>query len=153
MGAQLLGHRETLAALQAVDKKVRRKLLRKWVNAGTSKVLKAAKKLAPVGTGPLAGLYRKSLGRKVRTYQSGAVQVGLVGARSGFKLPAGVRTRGAHEGDVWYQDPAKIGHLIEKGAAHSKATPHLRPALEDNKAALASSFKEIVGKGIEQGGA
>jgi HK97 gp10 family phage protein len=165
---QLLGYRETLAALANVDKKVRRKLLRKWVNAGSSKVLKAAKKLAPVGAGSLAGLYRKSLGRKVKTYQSGAVAVALIGARSGFRMPIGANLKankdkptvayeesavGATKGAIAYQDPVKIAHFLEKGTAHAKAVPHLRPALEDNTAALASSFKEIVGKGIEAGGA
>src|SRR5581483_11870030 len=76
---EVVGLQNALNQLQGVERKVRKKLLRKYVNEATKRVLKDAKKLAPVAPlGTLKGLYRKSLGRKIKSYQAGLVQVGLV---------------------------------------------------------------------------
>jgi HK97 gp10 family phage protein len=149
---EVIGLRHALNQLAELDRKVRKKLLRRFVNEGTKAVLKEAKKLAPRSQAgnPNAGLYRKSLGRKIKSYQQGAVQVGLVGARGGFRYPEGVRTRGKKRGEVWYQDPVNIAHLIEKGTAHSTARPHLRPALNNNKATIQALAAEVIGKGLAE---
>ncbi len=150
---EVVGLQNALNQLQGVERKVRKKLLRKYVNEATKRVLKDAKKLAPVAPlGTLKGLYRKSLGRKIKSYQAGLVQVGLVGARGGFRYPAGVRKRGQRKGEVWYQDPVKIAHLVEKGTAHAAARPHLRPALQNNQAALEALAGQILGQGLVSGG-
>src|SRR5579864_477519 len=97
--ATIAGEKEVFAQLDALESKLRKQSLRKAVNAGSSIVLKAVKRRAPVevGGGSLgrarAGLLKKSLGRKVKAYKSGVV-VGIVGARKGFRKAIGVRTRG-----------------------------------------------------------
>jgi HK97 gp10 family phage protein len=148
---EVIGLGDALNRLANLDRKVRKKLLRQYVNEATKLVLKDAKKLAPKSTAgnPNAGLYRKSLGRKIKSYQGGAVMVGLVGARGGFRYPEGVRTRGQKKGEVWYQDPVNIAHLVEKGTAHSAARPHLRPALENSKDRIKALALEIIGRGLE----
>jgi HK97 gp10 family phage protein len=144
----VVGLTHALNQLEGVERSVRKKLLRKFVNEATKLVLKDAKQLAPVAPlGTLRGLYRKSLGRKIKSYQGGVVQVGLVGARGGFRYPAGVASKGKSKGDVLYQDPVKIAHLLEKGTAHAAACPHLRPALDKNRAAIEALSQAIIGLG------
>lgn len=87
--------------LAQVDRKIARKALQDGINEATKDVLASAKSLVPRRSGQL----RKSLGRKVKSYRGGAVVVGIVGPRKGFR----VEYRGK------MIDPAKYAHLVEYG--------------------------------------
>lgn len=87
--------------LAALDRKVARKALKAGVNEVTKNVLWDAKSLVPKRT----GLLRKSLGRKVKSYRGGAIIVGIIGPRRGFRtVYNGVPI-----------NPVKYAHLVEYG--------------------------------------
>lgn len=76
--------------------------VRKGVDKATQMVSADAKTRVPKRTRQL----RKAIGRRVRKYRAGAVVVGLVGPRRGFRivLPNGKTV-----------DPVKYAHLVEFG--------------------------------------
>lgn len=130
------GVREALKAFQAA---LRTRALKEAVNEGTAPMLRALKAGCPVDKrgGPYAGLLRKSLGRKTKSYAKGDVAVGLVGARSkmGVAVPGVTRT-----GRQRMKIPTKYAHLAERktqftaiAAASSKAAAAaaVQSSLED----------------------
>ena len=135
------GLRDVLAALDNVEKKVKKKAIRKAAGVAGTIVLKAAKARARKAT----GLLRKSLGKKIKVYKSGAVGVAIVGPRLGFRQ---VVSRGGR--DV-LSNPTKYAHLVELGTSHSAAHPFLRSALEQTRGqvreAMAKAIAEVVAGG------
>lgn len=118
--------------------KVQTQSLRRGLSAISGATVKAVKAMAPADTTTegltVRGLYRKSIGRKVKVTRGKGYA--LVGARRGFKTQVKVTRRareGKPAGSPVYQDPAKIGHLIEfgHGGPHpAPAKPHLRPGYD-----------------------
>lgn len=117
------------------------------------------------------GLLKKSMGYVVRVY--GNKVVGVIGPRNGFKTQIGVRTRGGAQrtveivrrkytktvtvqtkkGDPIFEDPAKIGHLVEfgHGGPHpAPAYPFMRPAWDENAARIEQLFAEEVSVGLRK---
>lgn len=150
------GLEEVLKALDAVDKKIRRKAIRQAVGAAGKIVLAAAKQKVPKNS----GLLRKSLGRKVKVYRGSGVAVAIVGPRAGFRQQVSRDGR-----RPVLSDPAKYAHLVEGGVgAHGYKTragshpgaaahPFLRPALEDNKVAIYGAMAEILAGVLAEMGA
>lgn len=87
----------TTAALSGAARKIRKKVLGKAVRAGAAPYVKAVRREAPVDTREL----KRNLTQKVKSYQSGARIVSIVGARN-RRSPAG-------------RNPAKYLHLVEGG--------------------------------------
>jgi HK97 gp10 family phage protein len=124
MAADVTGLAAALASLDAVPKALRKKLLKKAVTLASRRVTRQAKaNIKGVGT----GLLKRSLGQKLKSYQGGEVQVGLVGPRKGFATV--VRGRKA--------DPVRYSHFVEKGT---------RPHSVKSGAALARRGKADVGQ-------
>lgn len=156
---------DVFSALDNVEKKIRKKGIRKGMNEATKIVAKAAKQKAV----RVSGLLAKSIGRKVGRDRR-KVTVGLVGPRIGFA--------GSYAGKP--RDPEKYAHLVELGTApHSvakgdtlerknrkgdvvkqasqtagkmhpgaQAKPFLRPAADDNvtrvRDAIADAIAEVL---------
>lgn len=137
------GLEEAVKALEGVDKKVRRKAIRKAVGEAGKIVLKSAKSDVRKKT----GLLRKSLGRKVKVYRGSGVAAAIVGPRGGFK---GAVTR---DGKEVISDPVHYAHLVERGTSHSAPLPFLKPALEGNQSRIRSAMAEILTEAIEGAGA
>jgi len=95
----LNGLKEAVDALGAVEKKVRKSLLRKAAVAGGKIVMRKYKDTVAKRSGTLA----RSIGHKVKVYQGAATDV--IGARTG--MTAVVKGR--------MEDPSKIAHLVEFG--------------------------------------
>lgn len=129
-----------LQAMQGMKLGVRNKALRRGVTKATRLVRKAAKALAPVDTTTVGltekGVYKKSIDVKVSV--KGDRVVGIVGPKR-MKVQTGVRRRKGKKsevGEAVYQDPSRIGHLLEFGHAGphpAAAKPHMRPAWDANK--------------------
>jgi HK97 gp10 family phage protein len=114
----------TIRSLREVDRKAARKAIRKGVSQVTKLVLAAAKRNVPKRT----GLLRKSLGRFVKSSNSGAGVVGIVKPRGGVKVkrvwvPKFRKTVGkqrfqkstrAFTGDGTIS-PLRYAHLVEFG--------------------------------------
>jgi hypothetical protein len=142
---------EVQTKLRYAKEKVAGKALKKGVGRGSTRILNSAKARAPVDTTSHGvtekGLYKKSLGKKVKAYRNGMTVVAVIGPRLGFKRPMGIRKRGKHKGEAFYQDPANIAHLVEYGhggPAPAPAYPHLRPAVDCNKEAVMEDIAEAV---------
>jgi len=87
--AKLIGTDELRARLARLDDNVRKKALKTALNKGEVEILKVARRLVPVSDPEKdpeleAGLLKKALGIKVKTYNSGII-VAIMGARGGFK--------------------------------------------------------------------
>lgn len=132
------GLAEVLSALDGVDKKIRKKGVRKAVGQAGKIVLRAAKARVRKAT----GLLKRSLGRKTKVYRNSGVAVAIVGPRVGFKQQV---QRG---GKSVLSDPVKYAHLVEEGTSRAEALPFLRPALMQNagqiQQAMADAIAEVL---------
>lgn len=153
--AEWTGLNEMFATVNTLRKNVRNRVLRPAVSAGGQKVLTAMRRKCPVDKGtrkdgkPMR-LLKRSLGKKIKTYPGGGTVIAIVGPMKGFRTQVGVRKR---TGTPFYQDPANIGHLVEKGhGGPHPAPPHpfARPALEESKSAVLAVMAQKIGAGIEK---
>lgn len=114
--ADIVGLTETLASLQAIAPKLRRKVLRPALSRATKPLVQAAKKFAARRSGLLA----KSIKRKVRTYKNGGTLATIIGPDSNLRKEV---TRQAPWGPVQVTAvPAFYAHLVEFGTRpHSLA--------------------------------
>lgn len=122
IGAALQGARAAYAALDKIGKKIKRQGSRKAAMAGSKVVLRAMKQAVPVGSGPTAGLLRRSLGRKVVSFRDAGVAAGIVGPRTKeFRTLLRVARRGKNAGKPVYANPTQYSHLVDKGTIRSRA--------------------------------
>lgn len=140
------GLKDVTDALKAVDKKLRKKLIRKAVGEGGKLILKRAKQLVPKDT----GLLKKSLGRKVKVYKNG-VAVAVVGPRQGFRKSV-TRSKGRRAAVTLIANPVKYAHLVELGTQNAPAHPFLKPALDGQQAAIRDAMAGVIRAGLEQAG-
>ncbi len=146
--AQLSGLDEPVRRLKRVgDPKAQRRVMRRALVRGVRPVLSSARALAPVDPAQAGspGLYRRSLG--VRYAEYGAGVFAFVGPRHGFR--ALVRRR--LDGRPVYQDPAKIGHLVERGHGGPAPAPpheHLRPAWDRSRGQAESAVAAGLAAGV-----
>lgn len=113
---------DTVRRLQAMETKVRRKVLVKVGNAGSKPLLKAIKAATPVDTGVL----RKSMGRKVKVYGAKGIMWLGVGPRSGFKQIVDGKTRNPTK----YAHLTKIAHGDWMGAAAQGVAEQVNAEIE-----------------------
>jgi HK97 gp10 family phage protein len=152
MAEVVLGAREIFARLDAMEKRLRTQVVRKALTAAGQIMLDAARANAPVeiGTDALsearAGLYKKSLGKKIKTGRGGAVA--LIGPRRGQGASIGVRQRGRNKGRTVTYDPERIAHLVEKGSRRSKASHVLQRTLESAGPAANAAMIDIIRAGV-----
>ena len=158
--ARIEGVEEAIQALRSLPVKVAKRALRQAVAAGTRKLAREAKNLAPVRKAwakkaVLVGTLKRSLGSKIVTYPSGAV-VGIVGVRKGFRRQVGTAkidsrpgTRYPRKvGDPIYANPEKYLHLVELGTYRSRKVGFLERALRSGRPAFLASVKEAVDRAI-----
>lgn len=99
--ARIEGAETLQAMLKSLPAQVARRVLRPALNAEGSKVVTQSKQLVPKAT----GLYKRSIGKKTKTYtQSGNIIV-IVGPRTGFRQVIAGKPH----------DPVKYAHLVEFG--------------------------------------
>lgn len=168
--------------LHDVDKKVRKKLVRKAASEGGKVILKAAKSnLTTRRTGQL----RRSLGRKVKVYRGSGKAVAIVGARKGFKstdeqgkpvdpvnyahlvefgrkaVKAGTQTRtDKRSGEVRRKETGKVmlrfaigGDLVFARSARAVAArPFMRPAIDQSHAAVKAAMANAIREGLHAAG-
>lgn len=149
------GLSDLLKRLDSLEKKIRKKAVRKAAGEAGKIVLKDAKKGARTDT----GLLRKSLGRKVKVYKGSGVAVAIVGPRVGFRQEV---ERG---GRTMIANPVKYAHLVELGTAPhgyktrpgqhpgAQAFPFLRPALDSNRDRIVEAMAEVFREALDMGGA
>lgn len=101
VGGKLSGPAQVEAELLALKQSVRNRLLKPGLGKATRAIAKAVKAAAPVGP---AGQLKRAVGSKVFVSSRRGV-VGLVGARTGFKIVV----------DGKPVDPANYLHLAERG--------------------------------------
>lgn len=128
------GLEELNKALDGLEPKVGRKIIKKGINEGTKIVLKEMKDLVPVRTGTM----RKSLGRKVKAYRKSQTVLGIVGPRKGF----------ATEVDGRPYDPVNVAHLVENGHSGTEGKPFVRPAWDNTQQRVKNAFVTIAKKDI-----
>lgn len=150
---ELKGLQAALAALDGLKKTHRNKIIRPAVTAASQMVLKSARANVPRE----AGLLKRSLIKKIKTYKSGKI-IGIIGPKRGMKQT--VHRKGAlwGKGGNVTSDPANYAHLVEKGTqphmigifAHpgSRPQPFLVPALEENREAIVSLMTARLREGL-----
>jgi len=150
-----------LGQLDKLSKAVRNRILKKALAAGAKPVWMAARQGLQTQTG--RGILRRSLGAVTKAYRKSGTVVAVIGPRTGFKTQIGPKK---------YEDPARIGHLVELGHVimpHRKvlagkaerkalrargglgrvpAHPFLAPAFDASRAAAMSIIRETIWNGI-----
>lgn len=132
------GDEETAAKIVALDKKIRKKVVGKAVNAGATPYLKAARKKAPRVNRYLV----KSLEKKVRRYNNGAsASVGQVrGRERQDKVVSKLAARKSHKrrgGGISGRGMVVPIHLVDQPVKRHRITPKNNKVLYGNRAALA----------------
>jgi HK97 gp10 family phage protein len=103
---KLEGLEDTMKRMGRLKQSARGRIQRKAMNQATQPITRAVKANAPKGLGNL----KRSIGRKVQTYRSRMVTVGIVGPRKGYGKDVVT-----HGGKTRRVDPVKYAHIVEKG--------------------------------------
>lgn len=145
-------------SMEALKKGAKSRVARKMTNAGSTLILKAAKRNAK-NTGSngwvSTKVLSKSVGKKTKTYSKSGAVVAIIGPRKGFKTQVGTRKRGGKKsspGDPIMHDPANVAHLVEfgHGGPHpAPAHPFLRPAFDEAKGPARDRMIEVGKAAIE----
>lgn len=149
---ELTGLKDVLGRLGKVKAGVRNKYLRKGLTEAIKPLRDHAKWLAPVRPSSppfVSGLLRKSMTHKVKV--KGDVAFAMAGPRRGMKRQVGTRQRGKAAGKPIFQDPAKYGHLVERGhGGRSPAPPHpfVRAAWEAGSKEASATVARVLTEGI-----
>jgi len=104
---EMAGMEKSAQAFEALDRKIKRKVTKKSVNAAVRPTVKELRKLTPKQT----GLLRRSLTHKVKPYRQGAITVGVVGQRKTGS------TRAFEKAATRARSDPKRGGLSAKGHA------------------------------------
>lgn len=144
---KLRGLKELDKQLKQLSAEVRPKVMKSAVRAAFKPVVAAAKAKVPVDTGELqAGIALATAYDK----KKGTVAAGIVIASNTTALKQ-ARVAAAAFGEAQYRgSPGRRWHLTELGTKHSKAQPFLRPALDENAAAVLEAFKVQLGKRLKR---
>lgn len=138
------GVKEFGERLDALEKKIRRKLTKKAVTAGTRVFMRAAKTKAP----KRSGLLKKSVGSRVQVYRNSGVVVGIAGPRTGFGKEVEIKIKNAKGTRVVrrvkrYQDPVRYGPITES------RNPWMLPAFVSSKDEAQGKAVDVLREGIE----
>lgn len=144
VSAKLDGLEPFLRNVARLQVSMRKKILRKAATEANRIFLRAAKANLIANNSVRTKILLKSLGSKVRSYNSGSTIVVMMGPRTGYKTAIGVRTRGRHKGQVIYENPTQIAHLVEKGTKFAAAKPFMRPAFDEKKAEAEAKAAETM---------
>jgi len=119
----ITGVQQTQRALNSLETRVRKKVLRKSVRAGGGVILKGERKHAPRST----GLFKRSLAQKVKSYKSGNV-VSIVGQKKGAKITSRKKLRKGSGGISGRGQVVPI-HLVDQPTRHHIIWPRNRQAI------------------------
>lgn len=124
------GVQELSRFLKELPKKAIKKALRQAVNAGSTPIAKAARRLAPKDTGTL----KKAIKKKVKVYPNGNA-VAIIGADRAVRVPS---TRKGKKEFV----PANYIHLVEYGVKPHAQPKHWFFKAQGHPGAKANNFLE-----------
>lgn len=130
MMVDVIGEEKVIAAIDALEKKLKRKILSKALRAAAKIQLRAARQMAPVRTGRL----RDSL--KVR------VAPGRNKKRGGKVIKMGVYT--GKKTDLGITDDTYYPAYLEYGSSKMPAQPFMRPAFEASAAESKQAATQII---------
>lgn len=128
--------------LEQLARRIGRAAMRQAVGKASTPFTRRAKQLVP----RRYGILKKSIGRRIRTYKARDEVAVIIGPRRGFKQPDPA-------GGDGYVDPARYGHLVERGTSHSAPQPFLRPAFEQGKAESLRIYRREIGAAIAKAAA
>lgn len=155
------GLKDMIDKVNALDKKMRNKILRKAVNAAGKIVLKAARAGFRKGWNVDTGWLKKSMGSRVKVYRRSGVVVAIVGARRKMRKDRKTKSRvlstfGRRLSASGLKNvPTSYAHLVEfgtkgrvnkHGANRGTVVPRafLRPALIRSKGAVRERMRAII---------
>lgn len=138
------GADELIAALRRVAPALQKRYLKKAQNENGKQLLRLVKGRTPKRSGQL----KRSLGRKVKVYRESGVVVALVGARQGFRIQGGIRTRGRKKGQPHFINPTKYLHLVELGTTHSQARRMINSSLAEMRSAIKANLTEAMQRAL-----
>ena len=127
-----------IGKLGDLDKKVRKKAIKRAVRAAGAPILKAAKAKVSKRTGGL----KKSLKSKIKTYGSSGTTVAIIGPDKDYLT--------VDEKGKKYR-PAKIAHIVERGSSVAAAHPFILPAFNQEKENALNIIAAKLREDIENG--
>jgi hypothetical protein len=158
------GDRELIKSLQALDQKVRRRLVKQAMKKAVAPIVQAQK----MGVMPVSPTIAGSIEAKIKTRNKGAfmsAQIGPsndaahVGVTTSTNPVTGITTNRLHK-------PVNTAHLVDGGVKPhqirlpkmnitidhpgTKATPFVTPSLDDNRYLVQAVFDNTLVKGIER---
>ena len=125
-GITVTGDKALLKKFKRLGSTVRKRVVRRPLQAALSPVVKATRREAPKGATKAVS---KSIGKRVKTFKD--TVWGAVGPRSDsrFWVQVGVSAEGAPV----FHKPAKVGHLIEDGTKNVKANPFMKRGFQETR--------------------
>jgi len=95
------------------------------------------------------GYLAKSIRIKAIVYESGNA-VAVIGPTRKYQGRKGKFTRGPRKGESRVFIPANYAHLVEKGTAHARPHPFLKPALNSTLTQYLEAVKDEIRKEVER---
>lgn len=112
----------------ALGDRVRGELMKDVVDTVTDPIVTAMKANCPVGTGPAAGLLRRSIGKKLKVYEDGTV-IAVMGPKAGVEQDVGYDV-GMNTGTT--KIATRYPHWVEFGTVNNAPHPFARPAWDSD---------------------
>jgi|GEM_PF-1145879 len=135
---KLSNSKETLKIFEALPAEFQKRVLTTAAKGGASVIRKAARANLKRNGSVRTGLLVRSINLSVKAYRSGIVWAGVGADRS-------VSGRTAEGKNIL---PWKYIHLVETGTSRVGPKPFLRPAADNNRAAIQSAFVKAADKGL-----
>lgn len=136
---QLTGFKELSRKLETLGRKRGKVVVRKAVNKAATPMVKAARRLAPVGE---TGNLKRGLTKAVRSYKAGALIVAFIGNKRG-------QGGAAHAHLVEFGTVERY-HKSGKSVGAMPAKPFMRPAFDQTKDQQLSILAREIGAGLEK---
>jgi HK97 gp10 family phage protein len=160
MNVSVSGTSATMRNLRELRPSTQRKVLRPAISKGATPLLKAARRLAPVGDGLTPdGQKRKHLAKtlkktRAKTYKNGSVIV-VIGPEKGAAPHAHLVDKGTKAHTIVLSKPANLGNVILPAGTRinhpgAKASHFMDRASQASSSQVLSIVEKTTAKGIEK---
>jgi len=139
--AIIVGDKKLQRILDKLPGVVQRKLVRKALRAGAKMVLASAKSKVPVDEGAL------KKGLKVKAMKRRKNRMGIVVEHPTRERLAALQ-KDKKKAERILTEKGYYPAAVEYGAPHMAARPHLRPALNENRAPVVATFRQELAQNL-----
>jgi HK97 gp10 family phage protein len=140
MELKVFGDKATAKVFEQMPGAFQKRVLTTAARGGASVIRKAAQANLQANNSIRTGLLLRAIALRVKAYKNGVIWAGV-------GVDKGVSGRTDAGRNIV---PGNYLHLVEFGTRHSRATPFLRPAADQSKAAVQDAVMKAAEKGLNR---